>query len=79
MNAHIYFVDELLYFALKAPPLELDGDEFVCTHSWSVRLCTELCLLKKKKISRIIRHINGGQKSYNLNSNVKQSDVNWTI
>lgn len=49
MNAHIYFVDELLYFALKAPPLELDGDEFVCTHSWSVRLCTELCLLKKKK------------------------------
>lgn len=44
VNADIYFVDKLLYFALKAPPLELHGDEFVRTHSWSICFCTELCL-----------------------------------
>lgn len=44
----IYFVDELLYFALKAPPLKLHSDEFVRTHSGCVTFCSEFCLLRKQ-------------------------------
>lgn len=45
---YIYFVDEMLDFALKAPPLELDGDEFVGAHSWRLSLGTKLRLLNRE-------------------------------
>lgn len=42
-------MDEVLHFGLKAPPLELDCDQFIGTHPRAVTLINQLFLLGEEK------------------------------
>lgn len=42
----MYLLDEVLYFGLQAPPLELDSDQFVGTHLRTVCLVHQIVLIR---------------------------------
>lgn len=39
-----YLVKEAFYSVLQAPPLKLDRDKLVSTHSWAVRVINQFFL-----------------------------------
>lgn len=39
-----YLVYKVFHFVLQAPPLELDSNQFVCTHVWAVFLIYKFLL-----------------------------------
>lgn len=59
-----HLLNEVFHLVLEPPPFELDSDQFVSTHMWTVCLLRQLFLFgKQTRIQKIANHYENKTKS----------------